>query len=586
MKHIAARSFVTPIALALALSACNQTTNGRPDSGVIMFEEATLTVSPTASAFPNTAIGADSPVQKFTLTNLGYEATGPISHVIDGPNAPEFVITGSTCGQPLAYMTGCDVSVVFRPISPGSKSARLTASATPGKMFSVILNASSMSPAAATINPMIGTFQPVPIVPPTSSMAPTPPMMAFTVTNIGGTAVVLDATIDGTDAGEFQKADGCSGPLVQPNATCSITVYFAPTTAGNKSATLTVTGDHVKLTVPLSGIATNPAMLTLSPTTQDFGSVQFGMTNVLQFTVTNTGGQVSGKLNTSIVGASSAGFSISNTTCVDVLMPSDICTILVTFAPTAPNGVGQKTALLNVSAPMGGNLTATLTGNAGAVVTQGMLALVSIGGMSPFGQVSIGASGTAVFSVQNNGTMPTGKIMASLAGSGNEFAVSNNGCPDMLGINETCLLTVTFTPQVAGTRQAILQVFASPGGFATLQVTGTATSGPLLSITPNFYSFGTRTIGSTTTTTPTLFTVRNIGSDVSGPLNIQLEGADMGNFQLVATDCQNMNLQRNLSCTVRIRFAPIVVGNLTAFIAASATPGGVVRATLNGVGRQ
>ena len=58
------------------------------------------------------------------------------------------------------------------------------------------------------------------------------------------------------------------------------------------------------------------------------------------------------------------------------------------------------------------------------------------------------------------------------------------------------------------------------------------------------------------------------------------------NFQLVATDCQNMNLQRNLSCTVRIRFAPIVVGNLTAFIAASATPGGVVRATLNGVGRQ
>jgi hypothetical protein len=62
----------------------------------------------------------------------------------------------------------------------------------------------------------------------------------------------------------------------------------------------------------------------------------------------------------------------------------------------------------------------------------------------------------------------------------------------------------------------------------------------------------------------------------------------MGNFQLVATDCQNLMLQpRGNSCTVRVRFVPIIVStNITAYLSASATPGGTVRATLNGVGRQ
>jgi hypothetical protein len=588
MKHIYARGFVTPIALALIASACNQTATTKLDSGVI-FEEATLTVSPTAFSYPNTAIGADSAVQKFTLTNLGVEPTGPISHVIDGPSAGEFFITGSTCAQPLGYMASCDVSVVFRPLTQGSKSARLTASATPGKTFSVSLSASSMSPAAATINPMIGTFQPVPIVPPTSSMAPMPQMIGFMVTNTGGSAAVLEATLDGADAGEFQMADGCSGPLLQPTTSCGITVFFSPSSAGMKSATLTVTGDHIKLTVPLSGAATNPPMLALSSTMQDFGSVQFGMSNIQQFSVTNNGGQPSGKLSVNVVGASSAGFSIVNTTCVDVLNPQDSCTILVSFAPVAANGVGQKTGLLNVSAPMGGNLTATLTGSAVALVTQGMLALTSIGGTNPFGQVSVGNMATAVYSVQNNGTMATGKIMASLAGSGNEFAVTNNGCPDMLGINETCLLTVTFTPQIAGSRTAVLQVFASPGGYATQQISAIAVPGPLLSITPNFNSFGTRNVNNNNnlTATPTVFTVRNIGSDVSGPVNVQLEGADMANFQLVATDCQNQMLQpRGASCTVRIRFVPTVVNpNMMAFLSAGAMPGNTVRSTLNGAGK-
>jgi hypothetical protein len=585
MKYMSVRLFAC-LAVASITSACNQTSTTKLDAGVTVFEEATLTATQSATTFPNTAIGTDSPQQKITFSNIGLESTGPVSLVFEGANASEFVMISSNCSQPLVYMASCEVSLLFRPLSQGPKSARITASATPGKTFSVILSATSQSPAAATINPSIGTFPTVPLLPATSTM-PSPPMIAFAVTNTGGSPTTLDSTIDGTDNGEFQKADGCSGLTLMPNATCTITVYFLPTSPGLKSATLTVTGDHVKLSVPLNGNATSLAMLTMTPTMQEFGSVQFGMTNVQPFTVKNDGGQASGKLSANIIGASSAGFSISNNTCVDVLNPGETCNILVTFAPMAGNGPGPKMSLLSVTAPMGGNLTASLSGTATAAVVQGMLALLPIAGSNSFGTVTIGNMATAVYSVQNNGNAPTGKIMATVSGPGNEFAVTNNGCPDTLAIGETCLLTITFTPQNVGAKSASLQVFANPGGFAAVSLSATALVGPVLTITPTFFSFGTHTINTNQTATPTVFTVRNSGNDVSGPVSVMLEGTDMGNFQIVATDCQNLVLQpRNQnSCSVRVRFVPIAVGTFAPYLTAVANPGNTVRATLSGVGR-
>src|SRR3954462_3924516 len=96
MKHSYVFVCLSLLAIPLVGAGCNQNSTTKLDGGVI-FDVATLTVSPTASAFPNTAIGADSPVQKFTLTNIGVEPTGPVSHVIDGGNSLEFIITGSTC---------------------------------------------------------------------------------------------------------------------------------------------------------------------------------------------------------------------------------------------------------------------------------------------------------------------------------------------------------------------------------------------------------------------------------------------------------------------------------------------------------
>jgi hypothetical protein len=130
-----------------------------------------------------------------------------------------------------------------------------------------------------------------------------------------------------------------------------------------------------------------------------------------------------------------------------------------------------------------------------------------------------------------------------------------------------------------------VQVIANPGGFAALPLRATGQTGPFLQITPTYYSFGSRRVNTGTTTTPTVFTVRNNGSDVTGRLNVVLEGADMSSFQIVTTDCPNLQLQPRSQCTVRVRFIPTRVGGITATLAASAPNiTNPVRATMTGTG--
>jgi hypothetical protein len=554
-----------------------------PDGSGSIADEATLIVSPSVGAFPNTAIGKDSAPFKFTVTNIGYLPSGAVSSFIDGVSASEFVITSSTCGRPLGYNERCDVSLIFRPATDGSKSARLEVTASPGGAALAVLTAISQATSAGTVMPTTGTFNPVSIAQGTTGMTPTFQSIAFTVTNTGGTPVALASSIGGGDAGEFSDSGECNGSILPPNGACMTTVTFAPTTAGFKTAYLSIAGQDFNLTVPLSGTATSPAMLVLSPQMQDFGQVPFGQTNSQLFTVTNNGGQPSGKLSVALVGAPNAGFSITRSTCMDVINPGDQCIVVVTFAPVAGVGVGTKNGFLSVTAPMSGALNASLTGTSSIAPTMGTLTLTSPGGNDPFGQVSLGDMGTALFQLQNSGTVATGKIMATISDSG-DFSVSNIGCPDSLNVGEACYITVTFQPSVLGQRTGTLQVIANPGGFATLPLRASAQAGPFLQITPTYYNFGSRLVNTGTTTTPTVFTVRNNGSQVTGPLNVVLEGMDMSSFHIIATDCPNVQLQPRSQCTVRMRFIPTRVGSIVTTLAASAPNITAVRATMTGSG--
>ena len=79
----------------------------------------------------------------------------------------------------------------------------------------------------------------------------------------------------------------------------------------------------------------SPALLTIAPTSGDYGTIVAGATGATQtYTVTNTGQAPSGPITTQLTGANAADFTIGTTTCT-TLAGGATCTVEVTFTPTS-----------------------------------------------------------------------------------------------------------------------------------------------------------------------------------------------------------------------------------------------------------
>jgi hypothetical protein len=104
-----------------------------------------------------------------------------------------------------------------------------------------------------------------------------------------------------------------------------------------------------------------PAMIAISPASQDFGITRQPEGATGTFTVTNAGGSPSGLPVPTLTGPDAASFSISANTCTNLLAPAAACRIDVHLPPTGPLGV--KSATLNVMAVPGGMVSASFTGD-------------------------------------------------------------------------------------------------------------------------------------------------------------------------------------------------------------------------------
>jgi Abnormal spindle-like microcephaly-assoc'd, ASPM-SPD-2-Hydin len=183
-----------------------------------------------------------------------------------------------------------------------------------------------------------------------------------------------------------------------------------------------------------------------------------------------------------LVGANPADFSFVNT-CPSSLAASGICSINVTFKPTAAGsrvaGLDFQTNGANVSGfvPLSGNATAP-------VVTLSPASL-------DFGGPLIG-SPTAAQTVMltNTGTAPL--TIASVAVSGanaTDFTLSANTCPASpatLAVGANCSLSVVFEPSAAGARTGSLDVVSNAGNgtqSVALSGHGTTPAAPTATIT-------------------------------------------------------------------------------------------------------
>ncbi|HEY0308031.1 MAG TPA: choice-of-anchor D domain-containing protein, partial [Acidobacteriaceae bacterium] len=244
---------------------------------------------------------------------------------------------------------------------------------------------------------------------------------------------------------------------IAANSSCTINVTFTPTALGARTGTLTVlTGSsaYPSLTAALTGTgaAVASTLVTLTPTTANFGSINQGSTSTAQtFTITNTA-------PTSLTIGSfsvSGDFAATLNTCSlsTPLAGGASCTINVTFTPTA---TGARAGALTVltSSIYYPALTATLTGT-GLATTTPSYTLTSTPPTSSV-TVSAGSPANIVLTVTPvNGY--TGTVTVNCVG----LNVTGVACPGKsvnLGAATPLTLTITTTSRVLGAGIGLLDL--------------------------------------------------------------------------------------------------------------------------------
>jgi hypothetical protein len=308
----------------------------------------------------------------------------------------------------------------------------------------------------------------------------------------GAPMTITNIYIAGLNPGDFALAAGGTCPTVFPatlgvGATCTVNVTFRPAALGLRQASLSFTDNAANTTdqsVPLTGIGvdnTNP-VITVSPTSRNFGTVNGGSAASQIFTVTNTSADPTGRSLTitalTISGANAADFTVTAQNCIGVALPpanplaaAGSCTITVQFKP------GARTARA---------ATLTLNHNAAPVATSTAIALSGTGGNGSvltfnanpvqFGTVNRNTTKDQTVTVKNSGNAAATLSLASFTVTGAGYSLVSTTCAN-LAVNGSCNVIVRFTaPNTVATFNGTLSVTAANGIPATATTSLTATT--------------------------------------------------------------------------------------------------------------
>jgi Abnormal spindle-like microcephaly-assoc'd, ASPM-SPD-2-Hydin len=372
-----------------------------------------------------------------------------------------------------------------------------------------------------------------------------------TVTNNQGLPLIISSI---TASGDFAQTNNCGSSLIA-GGTCTISVTFTPTVAGNRSGTLTITDDAASSPqmVSLSGVGVGGSapIVSLSTSTLTFSPQVIGTTSAGQnVTVTNIG---SANLTVASI-AASAGFAETDN-CVGVnVAPSGSCSISATFTPALSGpAVGEITLMDNA-----GN-SPQLIGLSGS----GVYPVTLTPTFMNFGSLTVGTTSSPKTLTVTNRLGTTVNLSFATTGDYAAAASGANPCGSALKGLSRCTLNVTFTPSMNGTINGSLTVSYN-GNFSpqSLALSGSGTGAnvaPLTFSPANPGAFGNVVVG---TTSPTKsVTVKNVSNSA---VNISSISAT-GNFTGVAGGAQPCggNLAAKATCTILITFTPNTPGSAT-----------------------
>ncbi|MHB8486871.1 MAG: choice-of-anchor D domain-containing protein [Candidatus Acidiferrales bacterium] len=448
-----------------------------------------VTLSQTSLSFGNVAQGTTTAPSTSILTNTGNATLSITNAKISGVNATDFAFGGSnTCiaGAAVLPDASCTIAVDFAPNEPNpprSLEAQAVISFTENSNQSTGTAAITLSGTEATAAmPAVGlastslNFGSVNVGGSTSQ----PPVQ---LKNTGSAPLsIASIGITGPNAGDFAETSTCplsSSGTLSAGATCTISVTFQPMAAGSRTASVVISdnANPSQQTIALTGTGAT-ASVSLTPASLTFPTQNEGPPSAPQsVTLKNTG--------TSPVTISSIGFGGANPsdfaqTNNCPLAPSAtlnagaICTISVTFQPTASGSLSAVLSVADDSMPSPQTVAVSGTGTAPTVQVaptslQFGPTLVGIASASQPVQVSNSGTGALVISGVSFGGADGGDFQAS--GS----CVGAKGANISVAAGANCTLDVEFLPLAAGTRTATLTLNDNANTNPPVTLTGTAT---------------------------------------------------------------------------------------------------------------
>ncbi len=302
----------------------------------------------------------------------------------------------------------------------------------------------------------------------------------------------------------------------------------------------------------VAGLVVVP-VASLTPPTLAFNPTVIARNSPAQIaTLTNTGTTPMQVAGINFTGPNANSFSQTNN-CPATLLGGANCTINVTFTPSSG---GSLTANLSVSdsAP-GSPQLVSLTGTGVSAVT------LSPTGISFPLQINTTSSSPKSITLTNNQTVTLNISSIALSGSNASSFSQINTCGSAVTPGSSCVITVTFTPNITGSNTAIISITDdAPGSPQTATIFGLGT-GATATMSPSTLTFTTQAVA--TTSAAQTVTVTNSGKETLNISAIFFTGTNNGDFAQSATTCGPTVLP-GANCTISVTFTPTSGGSRTA----------------------
>jgi hypothetical protein len=294
------------------------------------------------------------------------------------------------------------------------------------------------------------------------------------------------------------------------------------------------------------------------------GTVAVGNTSAA-VTVTLTNRQSSSLTISSV--ATSGPFAVSTNTCGAPVTAGASCAVGVTFTPAA-TGVATGTLTFTDDASNSPqNVQLSGTGSAAVAISSSAL---------NFGAVAVGSSSaTQTLTVTN--ASPASVTVNSVGATG-DFADATT-CISSIASGDSCTISVTFTPSVAGAGTGTLTVDLS-NGLQTVSLTGIGTSSSVtgvigLSPSPVIFSNG-YTVGDNPSQTVTATNTSASPAVIAGI-------AMSGDPSLSQRNNCGINLAAGAACSITITFQPVAYGSFIGTLTVFESSGALDTVSVTGV---